>query len=224
MTTLTLTTQQELELRFRAASTRDLLVSALRLVRDHRLTDANHDSVMTSLATGLGRLYDLVEGLRDLDQHGHWTAPAPPGPRRRNLEALHTRILDFLMHHPGRKDPVIDRWVCRIIADPVIPGVVTALTTYSRSTESLQPERTREQVRDAVNRDPGVSNRLDRANELGGGELWAAYRDAWDDRLAAAVETLWFTLALCGRRGLLGPAGETVGTEVFTQGPVRTAA
>lgn len=223
MAALTLTTQQELELRFRAASTRDLLLNTVRLVRDHRITDANHDSVMTSLATGLGRLYDLVEGLRDLDRHGHWTAPAPPGPLSRDLEGLHTRVLEFLVHHPGREDPVIDRWVCRLIADPVIPGLVVALTPYGRSARPL-PDGAWEQVKAAVHRDPGVSSRLDRAKASGSDELWGAYRDAWDDRLAAVVETLWFTLALCGRRGLLGSAGKSFGTEVLTRLPVRVAA
>lgn len=224
MACLTLSFQQELELRFRAASTRDLLTSGVRLVRDHRLTDANHDSVMTTLATGLGRLYDLVEGLRDLDEHGHWTAPAPPGPRARNLEALHARVFGFLGHHPGRADEVIDRWICRVIADPIIPSLVSALSVYSGGKHATPEATPWEQVEAAVHKDPGVSSRLARATDAGGDDLRTIYRNAWDDRLAAAVETMWLTLALCGRRGLLGAAGEIFGLEILTQEPLKIAA
>lgn len=220
MATLTLTHQQDLELRFKAASTRDLLSNGLRLVRDRRLSEANKDSVMMTLSAGVSRLYDLALGLRDLDRHGHWTAPQPPGPQMRDLATTHNRVFGFLAEQPGA-DLTVDRWLNRVAADPVLPPLLAALSVYSGSTvpASLGPVAW-DAVMDAVHRDPGVSSRLERAMELDTDDLWAAYRKAWDERLAQAVETIWFALAVCGRRGLLGEAGTSFGREIVTREPV----
>ena len=55
-----LTPQQQLELQFKASSSSDLIDDGLRTVRDGRLSTANRDQVLASLATGLDRLYTLA--------------------------------------------------------------------------------------------------------------------------------------------------------------------
>ncbi|MDU0349070.1 hypothetical protein [Actinomyces sp. MRS3W] len=232
-----LSQQHDLELRFLAASTRDLLLTGVRVVRNGGLSAANRDSVTTSLAVGLGRLYELALGLGDLTRYGRWTAPYPDAADgdRADLMTMHDAVFDFLSLAPHGQ--TAERLLSRVTTDPVVPRLITALNAYW-DCEQVGPAGARSVTRawtgveDACEQDPADYE----LSLLGGpgGEpaeylAWRrsvrtsrnAFRDGSSQRLSSTVEAIWFALGVCGRDGAFGQPGEVFAAEVLPPVPAR---
>ena len=233
-----LTPQQQLELQFKASSSSDLIDDGLRTVRDGRLSTANRDQVLASLATGLDRLYTLALDLHRLELGRLPERPDAATLPEPSLADLHARLFDILGLHPGRTSGGADQWLCRLSADPVADALVEALGYYRDTTASEQraPDSAWERVRAAVDLDPGVgSHRLrSRADDGAGGTDDAAdpagaenpgdaaagtataraYREAWNSRFISTVETIRSTIDACSQDGLLGGPAQSLGAEL----------
>ncbi|NDR53701.1 hypothetical protein [Actinomyces sp. 565] len=240
MTAPTLSPQQDLELRFRSATARDLLTTGVRVLREGGLSEPNRDSVTTTLAVGLGRLYELALGLQALNTQGQWTARTghAPGPCT-DLLSMHDAVFDFLSLAHSEPAPEARRWLGRINTDPAIPRLVAALDAYwdcaTGGPAQARPDAdTWADVADAVRQEQPEYE----LNILGGPNGEPAEYLAWRSsvrssrgeqmqdcghRLADGVETIWFTLGICGRDGVLGPPGEVFAAEALPVTGVRSA-
>ncbi|SDN80741.1 hypothetical protein SAMN05216355_11559 [Actinomyces ruminicola] len=240
MFTLTLSPQQDLELRYRSATARDLLATGVRVLRDGGLSESNRDSITTTLAVGLGRLYELALGLRALSLHGRWvTRTNDADGQCPDLLSMHDEVFDFLSLAPQPTARGAGRGLSRITTDPAVPRLVAALGTYwdcamggpahARRTGPAWTE-----VEDAVQQAPQDCE----LSILGGpnGEpaeylAWrrsvqasrSAFRTDCGERLAGTVEAIWFTLGICGRDGAFGQPGRVFAAEVLPAASPRDA-
>ncbi|WP_103061767.1 hypothetical protein [Actinomyces qiguomingii] len=210
------------------------------MARNGGLAEANRDSVTTSLAVGLGHLYQLALGLRALSLSGKWTdrdgvaSGAYP-----DLMSMHDAVFDFLSMSSPDPGQEAGRWLSRINTDPVVPRLVTALGAYwdgaaAGPAEARGSGLAWSEVANAVEPDP-LEYEL---NILGGpnGEpaeylAWrrsvhtsrGAFKDGCGERLAATVETIWFTLGACSRDGAFGHPGEVFAAEILPAASPRRA-
>ncbi|PHP53282.1 hypothetical protein BW737_003720 [Actinomyces ruminis] len=204
------------------------------MARSRGLSEVNRDSVTTTLAVGLGRLYEIVLGLRNLKLHGQW-APQTDGvgPFLPDLLSMHDAVFDFLSlssQDPGEAT----RWLSRINTDPTVPRLVSALSAYW-DCAAAGPASTHGTVRAWNDVEGAVQPTPEEPalNILGGpnGEpaeylAWrravstsrSSARSSTGERLADAVEAIWFALGICGRDGALGRPGEVFAAEVL---PIR---
>ncbi|MDO4900898.1 hypothetical protein [Actinomyces sp.] len=239
MIALALSQQQDLELRFRSAAARDLLANGVRVVRTGGLSESNRDSVTTSLAVGLGHLYQLALGLRALTMSGRWTdRDGVAGGAYPDLMSMHDAVFDFLSLYSHRPGQEAARWLSRINTDPVVPRLVTALGAYwdgaAGPTAARGPGPAWSEVENAVEPDP-LEYEL---NILGGPNGEPAEYLAWrrsvhtsrstfdtghSQRLATTVETIWFALGACSRDGAFGQPGEVFAAEVLPAASPRGA-
>ncbi|RAX22493.1 MULTISPECIES: hypothetical protein [Actinomyces] len=240
-----LSRQQDLELRYRSAVVRDLLATGVRVARSGGLSEVNRDSVTTTLAVGLGRLYEIVLGLRNLNLYGRW-APQPGDTgstypeTRLDLLSMHDAVFDFLSLAPHGLTRAAGRGLSRINTDPAVPRLVSALGAYWEPTQggrasSQSTTGAWNGIEDAVRQTPE-----EHAPDLLGGPngepaeylAWRraarASRDSEQssasEQLADAVEAIWFTLGACGRDGALGHPGEIFAAEVLPDRTVSAAA
>lgn len=232
-----LSRQQDLELRYRSAVVRDLLATGVRVARSGGLSDVNRSSVTTTLAVGLGRLYEIVLGLRNLKRHGQWTPQAGDvASTYPDLLSMHDAVFDFLVLSSQDLGQETARRLSLINTDTTVPRLVSALGVYwdcTAASPADAPEAMRawNDVEGAVMRTPQEPA----LSILGGpnGEpaeylAWrraartsrSSARSSTSERLADAVEAIWFALGTCGRDGALGRPGEVFADEVL---PVRTA-
>ena len=216
-----LTPQQQLELQFKASSSSDLIDDGLRTVRDGRLSTANRDQVLASLATGLDRLYTLALDLHRLELGRLPERPDAATLPEPSLADLHARLFDILGLHPGRTSGGADQWLCRLSADPVADALVEALGYYRDTTASEQraPDSAWERVRAAVDLDPGVGSRRITSQPDDEPEPetetspvpTGAYQEAWNSRFISTIETIRSTIDACSQDGLLGGPAQNLG-------------
>ncbi len=211
-----LTPQQHLELRFKASSSSDLIDDGLQTIRDGRLSTTNRDQVLSSLATGLGRLYALALDLHRLEID-HLPERPDPTSSESGLADLHARLFDILGLHPERSGSAADQWLCRLSADPVADALIEALDVYRGATtgEHTAPDGAWDCVRAAVDLDPGVGSRRITAQADDEAETSSvptgAYQEAWNSRFISTVETIRSTIDACSQDGLLGGPAQNLG-------------
>jgi len=232
MTALTLSAQQDLELRFRSVTARDLLATGVRVLRQGGLSETNRDSVTTTLAVGLGRLYELALGLHALNTRGRWETPTTDASDSRpDLLSMHDAVFDSLSLSSSSPSQEVAVWLGRISTDPVVPGLVEALAPHwaaacgAPNGADGAPTAWGD-IEQVAQQDLGDYE----LNILGGPNGEPAEYMAWrrsvqasrgdsrrdcGERLAGTVETIWFTLGFCGREGILGQPGRVFAAEVL---------
>lgn len=231
-----LSRQQDLELRYRSAVVRDLLTTGVRVVRGGGLSEVNRGSVTTTLAVGLGRLYEIVLGLRNLNKHGQWTPRAgDAGSTYPDLLSMHDAVFDFLGPLSQDIGQETARRLSLINTDPTVPRLVCALGVYWDCTATGPADvhgamRAWNEVEGAVTQTPQEPALSILGGPNGEPAEYLAWRQAartarssarssTSERLADAVEAIWFALGTCGRDGALGRPGEVFADEVL---PIRT--
>ncbi|AJW78485.1 hypothetical protein [Clavibacter michiganensis] len=209
-------------------STRNLLASGLRILREGAFFDTTKDPIFTTLSIGVEKYLKLILGTISLDEHQRWPSKAEMMGYGHGIAEMWDRVMDEVHRRTEDKSEYIRGLDAGVDVDPVLRPLLEVLDRYGRSgrfynldalggrpQEDLSPDEMFNAVEQAALADPEVSRARDEAmadlfDQVASDQFDTILRE----RIASSLDGAWQMLSRVGMNDGFGETGKVLGYEL----------
>jgi hypothetical protein len=209
-------------------STRNLLASGLRILREGAFFDTTKDPIFTTLSIGVEKYLKLTLGTISLDEHHRWPTKAEMMDYGHGIAEMWDRVMDEVHRRTADKSEYVRGLVAGVDADPVLRPLLEVLDRYGRSgrfynldalggrpQRELSPEDMFNAVEQAAMADPAVLRARDIAMaDANDQAAWDHFNSILRERIASSLAGAWEMLSRVGMNDGFGETGKVLGFDL----------